>query len=237
MVINMSYFDSAQIVFSERHTEMLAFLVKFKILKDVHGIDISRQDEHILKSNIILMQYNILESSFLELYKCLYNKLKDCSLSLDSLNKPFTYNMYSIIKRSHNKKQESIRTNLLAAGSELNFSNCAMSICFDLDSEEQKFLVNGNLDGRKIKEFLRDFGIDISTLEQIDLSQIQTLKDSRQLLAHGGSSFSDVGKTISWETLENNGAILENLFEASKNLLQSFCTSLDNEAEAINKAS
>ena len=97
MVINMSYFNSAEIVFEERHSEMNSFLIQFRLLKDSSTFDITREHEHILKSNIVLMQYNILESAFLELFKCLYNFLKNCSLSVDSLNKSFTYNLYSII--------------------------------------------------------------------------------------------------------------------------------------------
>ncbi|SDY06009.1 hypothetical protein SAMN05421643_10324 [Acinetobacter kyonggiensis] len=230
VVINMTYFDSAEVIFTERHEEMNDFLTKFQLLKDEAGIGISRNQEHILKSNIVLMQYNILESTFLELYKCLYNYLKNCSLSVDALNKSFTYNMYSIIKRSHQKKHDRIQRQLSDNTSTLNFSNCAMQVCFDLDPEEQKFLVNGNLDGKKIKEFLTAFGIDIALLNELDLSQIQTLKDNRQLLAHGGSSFSEVGKQISWETLESNVNTLKQLFNKSKILLEGFCNNLDQEA-------
>ena len=223
----MSYFDSAEIIFSDRHDEMKDFLDKFKTLKENPSCEISRAQEHILKSNIILMQYNILESAFLELYKCLYEYLKTCSLSVDNLNKSFTYNLYSIIKRSASKKHQLIQTKLSEPSSTLNFSNCAMLVCFDLDNEEKKFLVNGNLDGKKIKDFLKNFGIDITTLNSLDLSQIQTLKDCRQLLAHGGSSFSEVGKTISWETLEINVQTIKQLFDQSKALLVDFCNGLD----------
>lgn len=233
MVINMSYFNSAEIVFEERHSEMNSFLIQFRLLKDSSTFDITREHEHILKSNIVLMQYNILESAFLELFKCLYNFLKNCSLSVDSLNKSFTYNLYSIIKRSATKKHQLIQDKLIREDSNLNFSNCAMLICFDLDAEEQKFLVNGNLDGKKIKKFLEDFGINITSLNLLDLSQIQTLKDNRQLLAHGGSSFSEVGKQISWETLEANSVTIKELFNQSKTLLTDFCNTLDQEMARI----
>jgi len=229
----MSYFDSAEIIFEERHFEMNNFLIQFKTLKDSSDFDLPREHEHILKSNIVLMQYNILESAFLELFKCLYNFLKSCSLSVDDLNKSFTYNLYSIIKRSTTKKHQLIQTKLIQEDSNLNFSNCAMLICFDLDAEEQKFLVNGNLDGKKIKTFLEDFGIDISPLNLLDLSQIQTLKDNRQLLAHGGSSFSEVGKQISWETLEANSSTINELFNQSKLLLTDFCHMLDQEMARV----
>lgn len=174
-----------------------------------------------------------LSKSLPDHFKCLYNFLKNCSLSVDSLNKSFTYNLYSIIKRSATKKHQLIQDKLIREDSNLNFSNCAMLICFDLDAEEQKFLVNGNLDGKKIKKFLEDFGINITSLNLLDLSQIQTLKDNRQLLAHGGSSFSEVGKQISWETLEANSVTIKELFNQSKTLLTDFCNTLDQEMARI----
>ena len=233
----MSYFDSAQIIFDDRHSEMDSFLNKFNDLKDKPACEISRTNEHILKSNILLMQYNILESSFLELYKCLYNFLKACSLSVDNLNKSLTYNMYSIIKRSTSKKHELIKTKLNDQSLNLNFSNCAMLVCFDLDTEEQKFLVNGNLDGKKIKDFLSSFGIDITPLGSLDLSEIQNLKDNRQLLAHGGSSFSEVGRNLSWDTLKTNVGTIKSLFEKSKSLLEDFCDNLQQEMSRLAAAS
>lgn len=230
----MFYFDSATIIFNDRHSEMVDFL-NLSIAMKTTNKEISRTNEHILKSNIVLMQYNILESSFLELYKSLYNYLKDCTLSVDTLNNFFTYNIYSIIKRSANKKHEIMKDKLINSQISLNFSSCAMSICFDLDEEEKKFLINGNIDGRKIKEFLENFGIDISPLNELELADIKTLKDNRQLLAHGGSSFSEVGRGISWETLQYNVNTIELLFITAKKLLENFCNHLDQ--EMISKAS
>lgn len=222
----MFSFDDAQYLFEARHNEMEEFLCKYHELSDNNNTIIGREDFKIIRSNILLMQYNVIESSFLELYKNFYDFLKTCTLSLDSLNRNFTYNIYKLIKRAANNKHENIRIKLIDSTSSLNFSNCAMSICFDLDSEEKKFLVNGNLDGRKIKEFLQDFGIDISPLENLDLKPLKTLKDNRQLLAHGGSSFSDIGLNTSWDTLHTNSQLIKNLFENAKTSLTNFCNEL-----------
>lgn len=226
----MSYFNDAMYLFEERHQEMINFLEKFHTLsQSQNNSDFSlleRDEIKIIKSNILLMQYNIVESSFLELYKILYNFLKSCSLSLDQLNKNFSYNIFSLIKRSAQRKHQALQTTLLNTQSNLNFSKCTMSLCFDLDEEEKKFLVNGNLDGKKIKDFFKEFGMDISQLEALDLSPLRTLKDKRQLLAHGGSSFSDVGGEISWDTLISNSSLIESLFNSSKQILENFCNEL-----------
>lgn len=227
----MTYFNNAILIFDERQNEMITFLENCIGLKNRSPSIIDRETEHILKSNIVLMQYNILESSFLELYKSLYDFLKTCNISVDYLNKSFTYNIYSIIKRSTQIKHTRVQTQLTTTNT--NFSKCAMSICFELDDEEKKFLVNGNLDGKKIKDFLQDFGIDITELNSLNLSNIRTLKDNRQLLAHGGSSFSDVGEGVSWDTLELNVATLSELFHTSLRLLQSFCESMTPETTTL----
>lgn len=229
----MPYFDDAQYLFEERHHEMRDFLNRFHELSMTNPNILDRNSFIIIRSNILLMQYNVIESSFLELYKIFYNFLKNSTLSLDDLNKSFSYHMYSIIKRSAKHKHEKIKTRLNTANSNLNFSNCAMSLCFDLDDEEKKFLVNGNLDGRKIKDFFQQFGINISTLDDLDLSPLKTLKDHRQLLAHGGSSFSAVGKEVSWETLISNSQLIENLFNNAKMALVNFCNELSTQMNPI----
>lgn len=224
MEISMSYFDFAQSIFNERYYEVENFLRFAQTLKDKHKktICLSREYEHILKSNICLMQYNLLESSFLELYKGLYQVLKESDISLDRMNSQFVCYVYGLIRRATQKKVENLKTVLLHPENTWNFSKGAVFTCFDIDEEEKKFLVNGNLDGRKIKEFVANWGIDTTPLESIDLTDLKTLKDHRQLLAHGGASFSDVGKKVSWDTLVSNSITIKALFDQTKILFVSF---------------
>lgn len=223
--ISMHYFESAKILFNERCEEMDTFLKNSSNLAQNNPYD--RNFEHILKSNCILMQYNILESSFLELFNNLYDFLKNCDISIDSLNSSFSYYIYSLIKRQNKNKHEQIKLRFNNNG--LNFSRSTISLCFDLDEEEKKFLLNGNIDGKKIKELLQNFGINIEKLENLDLREIKIIKDCRQHLAHGASSFSEIGKTISWDTLKNNSSTIKELFTESTLLLESFCESLHQE--------
>lgn len=220
----MFYFDTAQALFDERFREVKDYLLFSETLKNEHKevIGLLRKYEHILKSNICLMQYNLLESSFLELYKGLYALLKDSEICLDQMNSKFVIYVYSLIKRATAKKHENLKEILLKPDNTWNFSKGAIFTCFEIDDEEKKFLVNGNLDGRKIKEFIANWGIDISSLESLDLTNLKTLKDNRQLLAHGGASFSDVGKDVSWDTLNSNNDAIKTLFDETKMLFTSF---------------
>ena len=77
-----------------------------------------------------------------------------------------------------------------------------------------------------IKEFLSEWGIDISILEDSDVGCLRTLKDQRQLLAHGGQSFSATGRSATWEDIESHKIAINTLFNETKSLLSSFLNQL-----------
>lgn len=231
----MPYFETAKNLFNERYEEVKNYLIFVKSLKDTYKSDIglTRDSEHIFKSNVSLMQYNLLESSFLEIYKGLYAYLQNSNLSLDQMNSKFICYTYGLIRRSPSKKYENLKGILQQPNNTWSFSRSAVFTCFELDEEEKKFLVNGNLDGRKIREFIENWGIDTSTISSLDLTHLKNLKDNRQMLAHGGSSFSDVGKDISWDALDLTNKATEDLFNETINLLTNFIQSIQNTTSQV----
>ena len=226
----MVYFEGANGVFVERSTEIDRFLSFSSQVTNRNALEEDRNsirlNEYILRSNIILMQYNLLESVFLEVFKEFYETIKNASFTLDNMSPQFSYNFYLLLKRSTNKTSLKVREKLFSQR-ETSFSHSAISTCFDLDEEEQKFLVNGNLDGRKIKDFLFNWGVDISTLEEKDVGCLKTLKDQRQLLAHGGQSFSATGRNATWEDIQSYKNAIETLFDDTKSLLSDFLNQLN----------
>lgn len=222
----MIYFDDALNLFNLRYEETNSFLTETQSW--INDNDLSREHEHILKSNIILMQYNILESSFVELYSELYSYLSQYQVSLDSIDNDLSYKVFCMIKRLNSKQHESFKTRIKTTDNGSNpFSSNIFSLCFELNEETRKSLVNGNLDGRKIKDFLKDFGLDINEINQLDLSSLKSIKDERQRLAHGAASFMDVGREISWDGLKNNMEVIKELFTKSKEILTEFIQNLD----------
>lgn len=239
----MNCFEEAQILFNDRYSETKAFLdnaIKWKnwgsLSSAARGekpenwgdFQISRQHEHVLKSNIILMQYNIIESVFLELYLSLYNYLSEYEIAIDQLDPALMHKVFCLIKNLSDNKRAEFKEKIHRKGNgNLPFSSNILSICFKLDEEAEKKLINGNLDGRKIKEFFKDFGVDIRDIDQMNLQCILAIKNKRQLLAHGAMSFSDVGKDIAWDNLESNLEVIKDLFEKSKESLSNFVGNLD----------
>lgn len=226
----MAYFDGASGIFEDRSIEIDRFLTFSRSIMNEENYEqnraTSRTNENILRSNILLMQYNLLESIFLEIFKEFYETIKNTDITIDSMSPQFSYNFYLLLRRSPSKTSEKVKRKLFSQEISRNFSNSAISSCFDLDTEEQKFLVNGNLDGRKIKDFLSEWGIDISILEEQDVGCLKTLKDQRQLLAHGGQSFSSIGRYATWEDIESYKNAIGLLFNGTKSLLSDFLDGL-----------
>lgn len=225
----MAYFEGANAIFEDRSSEIDRFLAFSKAIVCVENPEqhrANRINENILRSNILLMQYNLLESIFLEVFKEFYETMKNTSITIDNMSPQFSYNFYLLLRRSPSKTSEKVKMKLFGRDLARNFSYSAISSCFDLDDEEQKFLVNGNLDGRKIKDFLSEWGIDISILEEQDVSCLKTLKDQRQLLAHGGQSFSAIGRNATWEDIDSHKTAIDTLFNETKSLLSSFLNQL-----------
>lgn len=222
----MNYFESSDALFIERHNEVIDFLTAAMIWKDHHpegetAFNLSRAHEHILKSNIILMQYNVIEAVFLELFSNLYTYLSQYDSSIEDMDNALIYQIFCMIRRLPNNTHEKFKGKI-DQNPPIKFSAAILSLCFELTEETKKHLVNGNLDGKKIKKFFEDFGIDVTRLNNLDLRNLQLIKTNRQFLAHGGLSFSAVGRDISWDTLKENNEIIQLLFDGSKNILTDF---------------
>lgn len=220
----MNYFDGSQELYDQRDSEILAFIDK---TKNIDSQDIltelqKREFLWVIKSNIILMQYNLIESVFVELFSEFYSLLKESNFSIDDMPPDFFYNFILLVRRMPSKNLDLIKNNNTIEDNEIKLSNLIIKAGFDLTDEEKKFLVNGNLDGKKIKDFLKGWGFDIRELERLDIGCLKTLKDQRQLLAHGGMSFAEQGKTITWEDIERYNLSIGKIFIATKELLSGF---------------
>ena len=60
-------------------------------------------------------------------------------------------------------------------------------------------MYSGNLDSREIKSVLVKYGIDF----QEKASELKTIKDKRNILAHGELTFEEVGRSLSVEQLQS----------------------------------
>lgn len=145
----------------------------------------------ILKSNLLLMLYNLVESSMSNAVEEIHHVIYSNSASFNTLKIPLRKQLIKFLKSHLNPNDFVININDIATD--------IVKQCFD----KQK-MFNGNIDGRKIRELSENYGFSVST----DYNQTKNgnclviIKGRRNDLAHGVFSFTEVGKDYSIEDLE-----------------------------------
>jgi hypothetical protein len=133
------------------------------------------------------MMYNIIESTMTNLLQDVFDHLGTHKVSFDSLNATMKALVLSFSKK-HNpvelvKIMQTSATGLVVA-------------CFDRSN-----IFSGNLDSKKIRETLRDMGIQ--TQHGYREAALLKVKSERNDLAHGNKSFSDCGKNYTAGQLQD----------------------------------
>lgn len=145
----------------------------------------------ILKSNILLMLYNLVEacvtSGFVEIYDC----IKDNNLAYSDLIGSIR-NIWSNyeIKRAHN-----------TTATQMTYEKRVQEIISDVINGNAIILtkdalaMSGNLDAKGIRKLLDDHNIRIS--DRSDKYHMLMVKNKRNALAHGNESFCDCAREVS----------------------------------------
>lgn len=144
----------------------------------------------IMKSNSILMLYNLVEStirvSMLDYYSSLNDKQLSFSQAIESIQKLWVKNHLNQIN-SNELNQEVF--NLI-----LNVINNNYSV----EIERESFHLSGNADVKEMKRILETHGITYNNDSFRDFGgALFTIKNKRNYLAHGNISFEDNGGQFS----------------------------------------
>lgn len=188
--------------FQKRKTEVLTF---FTLLDDISLRDAkllianepprrpSVELSSTLKSSGVLMLYNLVESTVTNLITVIHQKVSDESLKYNELNKEiqllwFSY-YYSNIKDGNIKDEDLLLKMKMVH--DVWSEDQAISFTFE---EYTKYKTgstfSGNLDAREIRKLLSKYGLNTEN----SVSELKTIKESRNKLAHGEVSFSEFGK-------------------------------------------
>ena len=130
--------------------------------------------EKTLKATVFLFLYNLVESTIRSAIQYIYDDLKNQQISFDQLNQSFQNHIIKILKDTSLKDrdwQQNIAITLINISSEKDVS------------------FSGNLDARKIKDTLNNYGIQLT--QRVDGQDLRIVKEARKDLAHGHSSFSE----------------------------------------------
>lgn len=154
----------------------------------------------ILKSNGLLMMYNLVESSIMGGILEIYDELKQHSLTYKDVRKEiqdiwFSFKFNQVYdKTAHYNSYRDKAVEII--GAILN------SEILSLDRKATD--ISGNLDAEKIRQICKNHGITYTLTEDCKGGTVLTdVKNKRNNLAHGTISFVECGRDYSIEDLEN----------------------------------
>lgn len=151
-----------------------------------------------LKSSIILMLYNTVESIITKSLNRVHDILIGKNLMYNELNdhlKKITLIYYQSVINGNNNLSNS--TEKLFDILELVRGNNLFTLSYEELSKYYQ-LYSGNLDSREIISILEKYGVGFTE----KISELKTIKDYRNKLAHGELSFEEAGRNLSIEQLK-----------------------------------
>ncbi|MDD3252666.1 MAG: MAE_28990/MAE_18760 family HEPN-like nuclease [Lachnospiraceae bacterium] len=175
---------------------------------------------NILKSNVSLMIYNIIEYTVSNLIDSIYDEIRINHLSYIDVNESIRALWRKAILKAANDPKANFNT-FLRKNEEIIDGILNNSI---IEMHSRNTLPAGNLDGKTIKETFELHGIQVKTSSRYYRPDIlEGIKESRNNLAHGSVSFVDAVRTDSIEDIKHNEefavAFLEELIETVETYL------------------
>lgn len=193
--------------------ELMSFLEKKKIIVQEEGVsfddffygrDISiaftyQELINILKSNVSLMMYNIIEYTVSGLIDCIYDEIRMQSLSYIDVNNSIKKVWRTSVLRAVKDPGANFNTFLKKNEEIINYilSQATLNI------HARESLPAGNLDGISIKETFESHGVQIKIhSENFRPDILRSIKENRNSLAHGSVSFVDAVRDDSIQDFE-----------------------------------
>ena len=178
-------------------SEYFSFIEKTTHLRlhDNRGmVQVSKTVHNVLKANLFLLLYNLVESSFKNsLEKICINitnetlKYKDVIPEIKKMWIEKEYKNFDGLKNI--KKSEFIMNKIE------NIANDIVKIEFYRNEEKTKNDdISGNLDAREMKRINEKYGAKLDTVLNMDANSLLTVKTKRNNLAHGNEIFSECGE-------------------------------------------
>lgn len=204
--------------------ELMSFLEKKKVFpgeKEVNfdeffyngseGIRLTYQELiNILKSNVSLMIYNIIEFTVSGLIDCIYDEIRMQSLSYLDVNASIRKMWRKIILKATKDPKASFDTFLKKNEEIIDYILSNQP----LDMRARDCMPSGNLDGISIKETFESHGIQIKTNSQNYRPDIlENIKEKRNNLAHGSVSFVEAVRNNSIKDIDTNAKFIISFLE------------------------
>ena len=201
---------------SDRSTEVTVYLEFLKVAVERRAVltakdgqlvlPLSQELTHTLKANLLLLLYSAMEATLIQLLDEMHLAIGNNCFSADALNGE----LLRVVLRTFKKDKS---TTVLLSPAPLHQSLFTYWIS-DWQSktsakEKRGDGISGSVDSRVFYEQLRKFGVVAPTHDDKPPSHLtsralQTVKARRNELAHGETSFTDLGRDLSVESLETD---------------------------------
>lgn len=199
---------------SDRSIEVTAYLEFLKVAVERRAVltakdgalvlPLSQELTHTLKANLVLLLYSATEATLIQLLDEMHDVIGNNCSSADALNGELLRVVLKTVKRDKG-------TTVLTSAAPLHQSLFSywISDWQSRSSAKDKRIdgISGSVDGLVFYEQLRRFGVVAPTPDDRPPSHLtsralQTVKAKRNELAHGETSFTDLGRDLSVESLE-----------------------------------
>jgi len=172
-----------QVFFNERKQEVNTFIKFIKIIEEEPTYS---SEIKILKSQAILMLYNLIEGTVNKGISSIFDKINDNSLKHDETSEQIRIMWFRYFKL-HLDDQGGHLQSLSSIDS---FISTHVNIDINQFRENNpSYFKAGTLDSGAIKIILKKFAIDFNSSEY----KLQEIKKERNSLAHGEKSFTEIG--------------------------------------------
>lgn len=172
---------------------------------------------NILKSNLSLMMYNIIEYTVSGLVDCIYDEIRVQQLSYIDVNESIRKLWRKTVLKSAKDPEANFNT-FLRKNEEI--IDCILEKKI-LDIHAKQSLPAGNLDGISIEETFRAHGIQIQTHSKNYRPDIlSNIKTNRNNLAHGSVSFVDAVRGDSIQDFKNYARFIMSFLEELINTVE-----------------
>lgn len=169
-----------------------------------HSLELSKDLTHTLKANLLLLLYSAMEATLVQLLDEMFENIDGNCSSADDLNTT----LLSLVIQTFRT-----RGNGRALSSPLHKSifQYWVSDWQDRTSGKEKRIggISGSVDSLVFYERLKQFGVLSTTIDDkppphLKHYALQIVKNHRNTLAHGESSFIDLGRSLSVDELADN---------------------------------
>ncbi|WP_409339523.1 MAE_28990/MAE_18760 family HEPN-like nuclease [Lactiplantibacillus plantarum] len=169
---------------------------------DKHTADL-KKSLNIQKASTILLLYNLMESTVSKAFNNIIDDIKDNNVSYTDVSKPFqkiwlNCNYQDVFDVSASFKTYKNRTEKILENIFSNESNESSDFLLFSNLITPWQLTGGNIETTQIKKLCKNFDVTFNVPQYVsdNASILIDIKNKRNQLAHGDSSFEEIGVAI-----------------------------------------